>query len=655
MKSAFIKEIELINYRQFVRQIIKFKSEKGKNIFIIEGKNGFGKSNIFNAITWCLFGIEQHLKPDDRSLPICNTGQFKKIAPGKNLDTAVKIILETDEGTKEIERRVTTHKNQDGYHFQEKGELKVTELIGKNWKIAPYPEFIISRILPKDMGHFFFIDGEKLRQLFENINPDVIKKSIFDLSQITLLHKAIEHLDSFKASLRRNVKGKEPSVDMFEEKLEGLEKEIKDDKTYLEKLKSDRDDAYINKKKIDEQIQGVDDKSIKLLEEKRRNLEAEISYNENTLKDKQQEYFDYLVKLAPFIVTRKPIEETVGIISKMESAHKLPPKIQATFLEELLSHNKCICGRELKGKDGAPARKELERLLGDAKYSDIANDTVTLRYLLKASLKEPEKFNEKCKEFETALKTSEDNLSEKQKLLKEVDTKIGNIPVAKISQLHEERQKYINALQECNGKIGRVEETIRDNERRYREVEILWKRESGKKKEYKIIGEKVEICDKSIEQLNIIKEKIMSEIRAEIELKTKEYFTKLISAKSFESLKIRDDYELVVEKDGFNAVTSLSAAETLCLGYSFMSGLRQTSGFVVPIVIDTPLAKIDQEYRVNVADWFKKVLNDVQVILFVTDAEYTKEFQGEIKSCVAEHFLIKYDEGKGISEVITNG
>ena len=147
----------------------------------------------------------------------------------------------------------------------------------------------------------------------------------------------------------------------------------------------------------------------------------------------------------------------------------------------------------------------------------------------------------------------------------------------------------------------------------------------------------------------------MSEIRTEIEVKTKEYFGKLISAKKFGSLKIRDDYELVVEKDGFNAVTSLSAAETLCLGYSFMSGLRQTSGFGVPIVIDTPLAKIDQEYRVNVADWFKKVLNDAQVILLVTDAEYTKEFQNEVKSCVAEHFLIKHDESKGISEVITNG
>ena len=183
MKFVRIKKIELVNYRQFVDQKVEFKLDENKNIIVIEGKNGFGKSNIYNAINWCFFGVEEHLRPDDRSLPICNTKQLTQLKPGKSLETIVKITLDTDEGGKELERRVVNHKNEDGKHYQEESELKIMEQIDKNWKEASYPEYIISRILPRSMRHFFFIDGEKLRQLFENIEPEQIKQSIFDLSR----------------------------------------------------------------------------------------------------------------------------------------------------------------------------------------------------------------------------------------------------------------------------------------------------------------------------------------------------------------------------------------------------------------------------------------------------------------------------------------
>lgn len=655
MKSVTIKEIELINYRQFLKQKIEFKKIKNRNMVIIEGKNGFGKSNIFNAITWCFFGEEQHLKTDDRSLPICNTGEFKKATQDKKIETCVKVTLETDEGIKEIERRMASYKTKDGTCYSDKSELKITEQIGKNWKIAPYPTFIISRIIPKDMGHFFFIDGEKLRQLFENINPEEIKKSIFELSQITLLQNAIDHLNSFKGTFRKDLKGKESSIDPFEETLENLEEEIKSDKVLLEKLKKDRNEAYLNKKKLDEEIQGIDNQGVKLLEEQRKRYENEIQYLEEGHREKREDYLKYLFKMAPILVAKKSIDKTLTMISKMESGHKLPPRVEATFLKELLERNKCICGRNLKKKEDSDARKELEKLLEDAEYSAIANDTVTLRYQLKALLGDKDKFNKQIAVFGDKLNEIETNLSEKQKLLKEVETKIGNIDVEKVKRIHEDRQKYINAIQECNSKIGRLDENIRFNERKYSDVEKMYKKELDKKTEFKRVSEKIDICDKSIAQLEIVKQKIMVEIKKEIEKKTKDCWCKLISAKNFDSLAIKDDYELRVEKDGFNAVTSLSAAETLCLGYSFMSALRQASGFMVPIVIDTPLAKIDKEYRKNVADWFNNTLNDAQVILLVTDSEYTKEFAQAIKQSVAQEFELKYNEKTNVSEVVENG
>ena len=57
-----LKKVELRNYRQFEDGAAVFSTKKNQPFTIIEGRNGFGKSNILNAITWCFYGIEQHLK-----------------------------------------------------------------------------------------------------------------------------------------------------------------------------------------------------------------------------------------------------------------------------------------------------------------------------------------------------------------------------------------------------------------------------------------------------------------------------------------------------------------------------------------------------------------------------------------------------------------
>jgi len=66
--------LELENYRQYREQKIEFSTgEDGKRITIIEGANGAGKTNILNAVTWCLYGIEQHIGDKDKGLPIVTT------------------------------------------------------------------------------------------------------------------------------------------------------------------------------------------------------------------------------------------------------------------------------------------------------------------------------------------------------------------------------------------------------------------------------------------------------------------------------------------------------------------------------------------------------------------------------------------------------
>lgn len=52
-----INKIKLHNFRQYYDTVeIDLKTDENKNIVLIGGKNGFGKTNLLIALVWCLYG-----------------------------------------------------------------------------------------------------------------------------------------------------------------------------------------------------------------------------------------------------------------------------------------------------------------------------------------------------------------------------------------------------------------------------------------------------------------------------------------------------------------------------------------------------------------------------------------------------------------------
>ena len=75
MKSGAQMRIEkliLKNYRQFRDSKIIFPQRSEADLHIIIGVMGTGKTNILNAINWCLYGDEPHLSKDSNQLPVLN-------------------------------------------------------------------------------------------------------------------------------------------------------------------------------------------------------------------------------------------------------------------------------------------------------------------------------------------------------------------------------------------------------------------------------------------------------------------------------------------------------------------------------------------------------------------------------------------------------
>lgn len=56
-----IEQIELYNFRIYKgHNVIDFSVEADKNIFVVSGKNGFGKTTFLMSLVWCLYGRNMH-------------------------------------------------------------------------------------------------------------------------------------------------------------------------------------------------------------------------------------------------------------------------------------------------------------------------------------------------------------------------------------------------------------------------------------------------------------------------------------------------------------------------------------------------------------------------------------------------------------------
>lgn len=72
---------------------------------------------------------------------------------------------------------------------------------------------------------------------------------------------------------------------------------------------------------------------------------------------------------------------------------------------------------------------------------------------------------------------------------------------------------------------------------------------------------------------------------------------------------------------------SLSATEKMALAYAFTLAIHKTSGKNCPLVIDSPLGRVSDDNRENMAKALLDVSRDKQIIMLFTPDEYSSSVQ----------------------------
>ena len=301
-----IKEIELNNFRIYKgNNKIDLSPDAEKNIIIVSGDNGFGKTTFLMSLVWCLYGRQMDKVDDLYKKEIDEKGGYSKyIGNSLNLEaqregetsfsvavtftdveipnttcTEIKIIRSYDSSTNADDQLQILI---DGRISDLFSDTKEEEL------------FIRDYILPIEIAKFFFFDAEKIVSFAQINTPDQRAELSKAYSQVLGIHKYDElkkELEKLQDEYRREAaqpKEKEEfnkllaNIATDESKIEDIDRDIADNQEKLTIQKYEF--GELQERLIREgDLMSVD--KLHELEQQRERLEVDVQQAQEGLKD----------------------------------------------------------------------------------------------------------------------------------------------------------------------------------------------------------------------------------------------------------------------------------------------------------------------------------------------------------------------------------
>jgi len=620
-----LSSIILTNFRQYQgTQTLDFIPDSKKNVSIILGRNGAGKSNILNALTWCFYGVEVHKDQDSQKqdgMPIINTNELASLKPNESTYAEVIVHIKTDIGPWTIKRKVEGGKTALGQLYLDPPKLVVIHPVGGQDKYEEGEEtqILINNLLPEALRNFFFIDGEQLREFFKFSTPQKISKAIDKVSQLELVYQAAEHLKEYEKQLRTNIRATTPQLQRVLQEIQTAENSISQIEADIAKYTEEFDKLEEELSKVEDYLRTYNVATISQLQNERDSLRVRIKALKKQIAEMEQDRNKYLVEIAPFIYLKSSLESSYALIEEKVKKGELPPRIKATFVRELLERGKCICGNDLSGE----ARSTLEEYSTKLALSELSEVSIVGKTTLEAIFDDIKDFPAKIDQYSVRIEEMIEELERMERRREHISEEISGHNIEEI-KLYEDRRKYLSdKTSSLKGilrmKRSELEVVIAKLEEKKKEQE----KELSKDKKNTVFKEKLSLVKKTQDVLASIEFSVKSKIRQQVEHNTFSNFHTLIRKKSaFETITIDDTYVVkVIHSHGYNVINDLSAGEYMILGLSFMSALMTISGFHAPVIIDTPLGKIDDEHRQYITTELPKFLSGTQLVFLVTPTE----------------------------------
>lgn len=640
-----IHSIHIENYRQYKGPIdINFSLNEEKNFTVIEGTNGAGKTNLLNAITWCLYEEELHKSSNDSGDVIYNSITKNETAYGGSFEVKVTVVLIDAYGIKTNITRslVFSRDNKGNVTRPPNSEFVITNDIGGDEPLER-PNLFIKSEFPQDIEGYFFFDGEKLEDYFDDNSGNTIEDSVYQLAQLNLIDEALENLNKSKRYYTQQ-------ISKLDKKLAEKLSNRSNLEALLRKYSAEKKDANKTidtcKNKLVElrdQLKLYDHSDIKELEKERVRLEKNKALLIKNIDKDTASKRKLIIKNFPIVSAFNIMNDAKNLCKNTKNEDVANALYSKELLEHILSENKCICGCDLS-KDEHAHHIINELVKSSNNSSNLSSEIKNLLRNLNISLLEIEDVNDKIKEYDDNIVSYKYDLKEVSDDLEDNEFKRGKIDESEIRKLNSEINKVEREKDTAISKKASAENNYKRTKEKLDKLEIKERHRKINNIAVNKLRNYEEFCRQAMLNLETLKSNLSREIRKKLEEETTEQFLRLMWKDNYEKVLINNSYDVKL-KNVFGELvptTRLSAGEKLALALSFVSALNNISGFDLPILIDTPTGRLGTDIKNSVAETLPVYLNDKQVTLLVTDEEYNDNFRDRILNKVDVEYKIEY-------------
>lgn len=653
----FYKRITICNLFAYNDiQSINFDQMNNKNIYLLFGKNGFGKTSFIRSIKLLFAG--SGMLSDSKNVPDIVLNFINNKSPGRFSPEVLLLGQNAENGWQGVFNK-TAIKNDENKFFV---ELILKEdgneiVIRREWNRYPsISEKLIfikngeqltdnlakdecEQILPLNFLQFFVFDGEEIEAMADEISTQ-LKDKIQSMLNISVLDKLNSEISSIekdfikqsnlasenKAQLIRfegELGSKKEELENTINNIKFNEDEIKEKIQILTSKKNERDTKIKNNSKESESLQNAKNQALNDLETAKKHI---VDFGGEIL----------------FLGINETISEALMQLSKnidtssfnAEEMTKL-----AKFSTEFLMQKIKFDGDSIDLNNALrDAFLEFIRKGGDNKFKGLNKTALNAIYV---------NANENSDRLLEAISNAKNAKNSIFTISSKLDNFISDSAIEnEIKKLDEE----IELLENEKIKVGdelknnQTKKTTFENEIYELEREIMrLKDEAGRDKRIK---NQLDLLKQIKEQINIYKQGRIERTTKRLKKEIYENYKRLLPNDNVDSIDIQNFIVKLINKDGEAiAVKSQSAGQKQIAAISIFWALSKLSNRRPPLIIDTPLARLDAENRKNIIqNYYQNSSN--QVIVLPTDTEFTKneiEYAGDK---IAGIYEITNDETK---------
>ena len=652
-----LQSIELKNFRQFVNEKIDFSTDPDRNVTLIIGENGTGKTTFAQAFFWCLYGTTEFT---DKNM--INRVIVEKMTPDQNVTVSVDLKLKHGSADYEI---IRTQEYKKSYSNKVTGansvlNISVKSADGNTRFLKPLEcESEIKKILPKELSNYFFFDGERIekmsKEIANNKKSSGFSSAVVGLTGLNAFLEAIKHLSptsskSVIGKLNNEYKGDSSGkMQSYTKEIEELQEKISKNESRIKEIEEELNSARISKSKFEEDIKQFADGE--KLQNERDSLNKQLKAAKVTkaqfIKSASKTFNSEMAQFFSMLLTKKALE----ILSRSDFSGKDIPEMHSKTIEFLLNRGTCICGTHLD--PGTTPYIKVQKLL---QYLPPQSIGVTVGQFVKDTRQKYAKDVTLYQDLEQQLgniSTQEDTIANLEDEIATISEKLDGDDV----------REQVRSL---NNQINACARTIRDREDENKKLLLQIGSANTEKSQKENSRSELSLLDKNNQQIELYKKYalcIYNEIFNEYKEKEQTVREKLESSINdiFKtiydgglSLSIDEHYNISVFVTDYDGGVETSTAQSISVIFAFISAIikmardnqrengDESYSEPYPLVMDAPLSAFDKRRIKAICSAIPETAEQVIIFIKDTDGELAEENLGD--RVMTRHYFEKIDE-----------